>query len=117
MEATSAQGTMGMLCGGTMRLVWGLVWVCLSMGCRGSGEADLVEAEPTDVSTSPSTQTSSTVAGSTHGGYAQGLTIQKISGYQAMETVLMENGEAPDDEQVPWLDGRDTLLRVFIDPS
>jgi hypothetical protein len=100
-----------------MRLVWGLLWVGLSMGCRGSGEADLVEPEPTDVSTSTSTQTSSTVAGSTHGGYAYGLTIEKISGYQAMETVLMENGQAPDDEQVPWLDGRDVRLRVFIDPA
>jgi hypothetical protein len=73
--------------------------------------------------TASTTTTSSTTvpvypeANTEHGGYALGISVAKISAYQAMETKLSNNGNAPNNTQIPLVAERDALVRVFLEPS
>lgn len=100
-----------------MDLFRSLCWFGWVIGCSGSGEADLVDSELTDASLSSTSSASTTAAGTAHGGYAAGISIEKISAYQAMESVLMENGQTLKEGVVPLVEGRDALVRVFLDPT
>ncbi|MEQ1571335.1 MAG: M66 family metalloprotease [Myxococcota bacterium] len=97
-------------------------WVLLSsLGCNtmfveGSPTGETVDPDPTvsgddddDDTTSTSTLTERPLAG--------GLTIDKISLYQGVESVLYEDGKKPTTLEMPVITQRDGLLRVFLDPD
>ena len=96
-----------------------LGWVLCLFACKG-GELELGTLE--DTASTASSASSTTVpaypeANSEHGGFAPGVTIGKISAYQVMETKLANNGNAPSNTQIPLVNERDALVRVFLEPS
>ena len=93
--------------------------VALLFACKG-GELELDTLD--DTASTASTASSTTApaypeANDDHGGFAPGVTIGKISAYQVMETKLANNGNQPNNTQIPLVRDRDALVRVFLEPS
>lgn len=94
-----------------------MFWTAALSGCIRVVAVDA--GDPVD--TAETTETSSTAdpteppAGDPE--FPGGLRIGKISAYQGVESILVEDGAPPTRGQVPLAAGRTTLVRVFLDPD
>lgn len=91
----------------TVTLLWTVGGCNHISGSDASGtDVDLTDAD-TDTGTAPAAVRP----------LAGGLRISKVSMFQGVEAVLVEDGEAPTTIEMPVIIGRPGLLRVFVDPD
>ena len=93
-------------------------WSGCSWLVRAELDVDTLEdTASTMASTTTETAPAYPEANEEHGGFAPGVTIGKVSAYQVMETKLANNGNEPNNTQIPLVADRDALVRVFLEPS
>jgi hypothetical protein len=86
----------------------------LLLACEDAGTTEDATATPTDDAHSAVVSTDLEPADLPLAG---GLRIAKVSAYQGVESILVEDGGRPSRAQVGLVAERETLVRVFLDPD